>query len=46
LELTIKEQDETSSMVCNLNASSDSVESIRTDVATVHSDDFEMVPRH
>ncbi|PTB43239.1 hypothetical protein M441DRAFT_134632 [Trichoderma asperellum CBS 433.97] len=36
------EQDDTSSMLCNLNASNDSRESIRSDAATVHSDDFEM----
>ncbi|KAL7798399.1 hypothetical protein V8C37DRAFT_399177 [Trichoderma ceciliae] len=45
LEPRAEEQDETSSMMCNLNASSDSVQSIRTDVATVHSDDFEMAPQ-
>ncbi|KAL7961668.1 hypothetical protein V8C34DRAFT_273304 [Trichoderma compactum] len=39
---SLEEQDETSSMVCNLDTSSDSVESIRSDVATVHSDDYEM----
>lgn len=41
-ERLLKEQDETSSMICNLDTSSDSVISIRSDVATVHSDDYEM----
>lgn len=45
LEPPAEEQDETSSMLCNLDACSDSVQSIRSDVATVHSDDFEMVPQ-
>ncbi|KAL6910542.1 hypothetical protein GGI43DRAFT_390427 [Trichoderma evansii] len=45
LELTVKEQDDASSMLCNLNASHDSRESIRSDAATVHSDDFEMNPQ-
>lgn len=44
-ELTAKEQDDASSMLCNLNASNDSMESIRSDAATVHSDDFEMNPQ-
>ncbi|KAL6698725.1 hypothetical protein J3F84DRAFT_233003 [Trichoderma pleuroticola] len=38
----LEEQDETSSMICNLDTSSDSPMSIRSDVATVHSDDYEM----
>lgn len=42
IEPTAKKQDETSSMLCNLNPSNDSRESIRSDAATVHSDDFEM----
>lgn len=41
-ERSLEEQDETSSMVCNLDTSSDSMLSIRSDVATVHSDDYEM----
>ncbi|KAH8122825.1 hypothetical protein LI328DRAFT_169191 [Trichoderma asperelloides] len=39
------QQADTSSMLCNLNASNDSRESIRSDAATVHSDDFEMNPQ-
>ncbi|UKZ80714.1 hypothetical protein TrVFT333_008477 [Trichoderma virens FT-333] len=45
LERPVKEQDEISSIVCNLNSSSDSMQSIRSDVATVHSDDYEVVSR-
>ncbi|KAL7937676.1 hypothetical protein V8C35DRAFT_293187 [Trichoderma chlorosporum] len=45
LEGSAKEQDETSSMECNLDNSSDSAQSIRSDVATVHSDDYEMPSR-
>lgn len=44
-ERPLEEQDEISSMVCNLDTSSDSMLSIRSDVATVHSDDYEMPPR-
>lgn len=44
-ETTAIEQDDTSSMLCNLDASNDSKESIRSDAATVHSDDFEVNPR-
>lgn len=44
-EVTTNEQDDTSSMLCNLDASNDSRESIRSDAATVHSDDFEVNPR-
>ncbi|ETS06494.1 hypothetical protein M419DRAFT_68534 [Trichoderma reesei RUT C-30] len=45
LQLPIDDQDDVSSMLCNLNTSSDSLSSIRSDVATVHSDDFEMPRR-
>ncbi|TFB05410.1 hypothetical protein CCMA1212_002878 [Trichoderma ghanense] len=45
LKLPIDDQDDVSSMICNLNTSSDSLSSIRSDVATVHSDDFETPPR-
>lgn len=44
-EMTTEEQDDTSSMLCNLDASNDSRESIRSDAATVHSDDFEVNSR-
>ncbi|EHK47908.1 hypothetical protein TRIATDRAFT_281647 [Trichoderma atroviride IMI 206040] len=44
-ETTATEQDDASSMLCNLDASNDSKESIRSDAATVHSDDFEVNPR-
>ncbi|KAL7902382.1 hypothetical protein HDV63DRAFT_399472 [Trichoderma sp. SZMC 28014] len=44
-ETTATEQDDTSSMLCNLDASNDSKESIRSDAATVRSDDFEVNPR-
>ncbi|KAL7912985.1 hypothetical protein GGI35DRAFT_441664, partial [Trichoderma velutinum] len=43
-EQSTKEQDQTSSMVCNMDTSSDSMLSIRSDAATVHSDDYEMPP--
>lgn len=46
LELPNAGEDETSSMICNLDTSSDSAQSIRTDVATVHSDDFDLTPQH
>jgi hypothetical protein len=42
---TVTGQDNTSSRLCNLDASNDSRESIRSDVATVHSDDFDVNPR-
>ncbi|KAL7821528.1 hypothetical protein V8C44DRAFT_314875 [Trichoderma aethiopicum] len=45
LQLPIDDEDDISSMLCNLNTSSDSLSSIRSDVATVHSDDFEATPR-
>ncbi|PON27941.1 hypothetical protein TGAM01_v203078 [Trichoderma gamsii] len=45
-ETTATEQDDVSSMLCNLDASNDSKESIRSDAATVHSDDFEVNPRY
>ncbi|KAL6868047.1 hypothetical protein J3F83DRAFT_89744 [Trichoderma novae-zelandiae] len=45
LELPINDRDDTSSMLCNLDTSSDSLSSIRSDAATVHSDDFETPPR-
>ncbi|PTB67421.1 hypothetical protein BBK36DRAFT_1116187 [Trichoderma citrinoviride] len=45
LQLPIDDGDDVSSMLCNLNTSSDSLSSIRSDVATVHSDDFETPPR-
>ncbi|PTB56623.1 hypothetical protein M431DRAFT_80087 [Trichoderma harzianum CBS 226.95] len=41
-ERSPEEQDDTSSMVCNLDTSNDSMLSIRSDIATVHSDDYEM----
>lgn len=44
-ETTATEQDNISSMLCNLDASNDSKESIRSDAATVRSDDFEVNPR-
>ncbi|KAL7946198.1 hypothetical protein V8C42DRAFT_319849 [Trichoderma barbatum] len=44
LERTAKEQDEASSVLCNRDTSSDSAQSIRSDVATVRSDDYEMPP--
>lgn len=44
-ETTATERDDTSSMLCNLDASNGSKESIRSDAATVHSDDFEVNPR-
>ncbi|KAH0494239.1 hypothetical protein TgHK011_000866 [Trichoderma gracile] len=45
LQLPVDDEDDVSSMLCNLNTSSDSLSSIRSDVATVHSDDFEMPRR-